>query len=69
MTTNLSKFHVHETPKETVERLWEQALTHKKPLKNFVDSLCWCNWNDQDRKWFKEFVKKATKKIQESFEK
>jgi hypothetical protein len=69
MTSTQSNFRVHETPKETVDRFWEQALTHKKPLKNFVDSLCWCDWNEQDFRWYKKFVKLATKKIQESFEK
>lgn len=63
MTEIKSTYRVRETPEDTVERLWKQALTHKKPLKNFVDSLCWCDWNEQDIRWYKEFVKLATKKI------
>jgi hypothetical protein len=58
-----SNFRIHETPEETVERLWKQALTHKKPLKNFINSLCWCDWSEQDHKWYRKFVKLATKKI------
>jgi hypothetical protein len=55
-----------ETPKIAVERLWKQSLKHENPLEDFIDTICWVDWQDRDLDWFKKFVKLATKKIRNS---